>query len=135
MSALASLEGRLVTVVDDEPTVLTAMSSLLGSWGLQVVAAESGAMILGRLASASRAPDAVLCDYRLRSGESGIEVIRAIREEFNMEIPAALITGDTDPDRLKEARASGLPLLHKPVTPSRLRALLAQMLREEDAAT
>ena len=131
MSALAPLEGRLVTVVDDEPTVLTAMSSLLGSWGLQVVSAESGAMVLGKLASASRAPDAVLCDYRLRSGESGIEVIRAIREEFNMEIPAALITGDTDPDRLKEARASGLPLLHKPVTPSRLRALLAQMLRTE----
>ena len=133
LSALEPLEGRLVTVVDDEPTVLEAMSRLLHSWGLQVVAAESGPLILEKLASASRVPDAILCDYRLRSGESGIEVIRAIREEFNSDIPGALITGDTDPDRLKEALASGLPLLHKPATPARVRALLAQMLREDDS--
>jgi diguanylate cyclase (GGDEF)-like protein len=128
------LQGRFVVVVDDEPTVLEAMGVLLTGWGLQVATADSGAMILGKLANASRKPDLVLCDYRLRNGESGTEVIRAIREEFNEEIPAMLITGDTGPERLKEARESGLPLLHKPVRAARLRAMMGQLLRDgEDA--
>ena len=108
---VAPFAGRFVVVVDDEPAVLEAMASLLTEWGFKVATADSGAMILGKLANASSRPDLILCDYRLRNGESGIEVIRDIRDEFNEEIPAALITGDTGPDRLKEARESGLPLL------------------------
>jgi two-component system, sensor histidine kinase len=128
-----SLRGRLVVVIDDDRMVLEAMSQMLSGWGLDVACAESGAMILGKLATAPRTPDIVLCDYRLRNGESGIEVIRAIRDEFNADIPSALITGDTGPERLKEARASGLPLLHKPVNAARMRALVASLLREAGA--
>jgi two-component system, sensor histidine kinase len=120
-------------VIDDDRMVLEAMSQMLSGWGLDVACAESGAMILGKLATAPRTPDIVLCDYRLRNGESGIEVIRAIRDEFNADIPSALITGDTGPERLKEARASGLPLLHKPVNAARMRALVASLLREAGA--
>ncbi|QJR16571.1 diguanylate cyclase [Usitatibacter palustris] len=128
--AVEPFQGRFIVVVDDEPAVLDAMSILLTAWGCEVAFADSGAMILGKLATAARKPDLVLCDYRLRNGESGIEVIGDIRAEFNEEIPAALITGDTGPDRLKEARESGLPLLHKPVKAARMRALMAQLLRE-----
>jgi len=128
-----SLRGRLVVVIDDDRMVLEAMSQMLSGWGLDVACAESGAMILGKLATAPRTPDIVLCDYRLRNGESGIEVIRAIRDEFNADIPSALITGDTGPERLKEARASGLPLVHKPVNAARMRALVGSLLREAGA--
>jgi CheY-like chemotaxis protein/anti-sigma regulatory factor (Ser/Thr protein kinase) len=128
------LRGRFVVVVDDDRAVLDAMASMLGEWGLEVASADSGAMILGKLASVERRPDLILCDYRLRNGESGIEVIREIRDEFNAEIPAALITGDTGPERLKEARASGLPLLHKPVKATRLRLVVGQLMREAETA-
>jgi len=130
---IASFDGRFAVIVDDDRKVLEAMEQTLSGWGFEVAAADSGAMVLARLASAARRPDLILCDYRLRNGESGIEVIRAIRDEFNSEIPAALITGDTGPERLKEARASGLPLLHKPVKASRMRALAGQLLREASA--
>ena len=131
----ASFDGRFAVIVDDDRKVLEAMEVMLSGWGFEVAAADSGAFVLARLASAARRPDLILCDYRLRNGESGIEVIRAIRDEFNAEIPAALITGDTGPERLKEARASGLPLLHKPVKASRMRALATQLLREASAET
>jgi CheY-like chemotaxis protein/nitrogen-specific signal transduction histidine kinase len=130
---VAPFAGRFVVIVDDEPAVLDAMAMLLTDWGFLVATADSGAMILGKLANAARRPDLVLCDYRLRNGESGIEVIRDIRDEFNEEIPAALITGDTGPDRLQEARESGLPLLHKPVRAARLRALMGRLLSEKAA--
>jgi hypothetical protein len=39
-----------------------------------------------------------------------------------------LITGDTAPDRLREASASGIPLLHKPVATSQLYRALAAAL-------
>lgn len=122
--------GRLVVVVDDDPAALAAMRILLGEWGCEVACAESGALILGKLATASRRPDLILCDYRLHGGESGQDVIAEIRAEFNEDIPAALITGDTGPERLQEARESGLPLLHKPLKAPRLRALMAQLLSQ-----
>jgi diguanylate cyclase (GGDEF)-like protein len=132
---IASFDGRFAVIVDDDRKVLQAMEQMLTGWGFEVAAADSGAMVLAKLGSAQRRPDLILCDYRLRNDESGIEVIRAIRDEFNAEIPAALITGDTGPERLKEARASGLPLLHKPVKASRMRALAGQLLREASAET
>ena len=40
-----------------------------------------------------------------------------------------LITGDTAPDRLQEARESGLILLHKPVAEIKLRATVGNLMR------
>ncbi|MDW4746785.1 hypothetical protein NQ344_27020, partial [Escherichia coli] len=54
--------------------------------------------------------------------------IEKLRSEYNEIIPAVLITGDTAPDRLQEAAASGLLLLHKPVSNSKLRAAIGNLL-------
>jgi len=72
-------------------------------------------------------PDLIVSDYRLRGEENGIEVVARLREEFNADIPALIITGDTGPDRLREAQASGLHILHKPLNPAKLRALIASL--------
>jgi two-component system, sensor histidine kinase len=68
----------------------------------------------------------------LRQGESGIEAVARIRDEFNAQIPAMLITGDTGEDHLREVHESGLALLHKPVQPKVLRAALAALLRSAE---
>jgi DNA-binding response OmpR family regulator len=46
-----------------------------------------------------------------------------------MNVPAMLITGDTAPDRIEAAQASGFLLLHKPVPSGRLRAAIANLIR------
>ena len=81
-----------------------------------------------------RLPDLIVSDYRLRGSENGIEVVELLRNEFNVDIPALLVTGDTAPDRLRDAEASGLPILHKPLNPARLRTLIANLLREHTRA-
>ena len=44
------------------------------------------------------------------------------------------MSGDTGPERLREAQESGHHLLHKPVRPMRLRAMVNQMLKSPEVA-
>lgn len=107
-----------VLVLDDEETVRAGMLHLLRDWGCECEAAETieEALALAR----THAPDLVISDYRLREQRTGIEAIAALRELLGDALPALLITGDTAPDRLREALTSGIPLLHKPVSPNQL---------------
>ncbi len=122
------LRRGLILVVDDESTIREAMRSLLAGWGHQVISGGSGDEMLAQLADCPIRPDLIICDYRLRGGENGIDVIRRLQSEYNEDIPAVLITGDTAPDRLAEAKASGFLLLHKPVSNVKLRATISHLM-------
>src|SRR4029077_10551789 len=99
-----------------------------------VIAAGSYLEMLNRIGSRMEVPRLIICDYRLRDNETGSAVIEQLRHEYNETIPGMLITGDTAPDRIREAQASGYLLLHKPVTNARLRAAIAQLMRSESTA-
>ena len=97
------------------------MALLLGDWGYRVTLASSVGEALSLL---REAPQAIVADYRLRDERTGAEAIAQVRETWGANIPALIVTGDTAPDRLREASASGHPVLHKPVAAARLRAFL-----------
>jgi CheY-like chemotaxis protein len=122
-----------VLVVDDEESVRHSMLHLLRDWGCECEAVESieAALLLAR----AWVPELIICDYRLRNHRTGVEVIEALRAELGQDLLAVLITGDTAPQRLREAMGSGLPLLHKPVSPSRLYRELVTVLHGHDAAS
>jgi len=124
----------LVLVLDDELAIQEAMRSLLASWGFAVITAGSFSEMLGRIATCPNRPSLIICDYRLRGQENGIDVIQRLQAEYNEDIPAMLITGDTAPDRLREAQESGFVLLHKPVANSRLRAAIGNLMRARAGA-
>jgi hypothetical protein len=46
------------------------------------------------------------------------------------QVPACLISGDTDPEIVKAAQLTGLTLLHKPVRIDALRSVLISLTRE-----
>jgi CheY-like chemotaxis protein len=73
----------------------------------------------------------VISDWRLRQTETGAQAIAALRAELGHDLPALLITGDTAPERLRQAQASGILLLHKPVAPEKLREELLGLLRSD----
>jgi CheY-like chemotaxis protein len=122
------IAGALVLVIDDEQAALDGMAALLTGWGCRALLATSVGEALERVAGAGGRPDVILADYRLRDGETGVGAIARVHRAVGAPVPAVLVTGDTAPDRLYEARSSGLELLHKPVRPARLRALLADLL-------
>jgi CheY-like chemotaxis protein len=77
----------------------------------------------------SNALDMLIVDYRLPSRMTGIDAVAHLRKSLGSELPALMITGDTAPQRLREAQDSGLPLLHKPVQPARLRSAMRQLIK------
>jgi CheY-like chemotaxis protein len=121
-----------VLVIDDEEAVREGMLHLLRNWGCECEAAESIEEAL--TLACEHAPDLVISDYRLREQRTGVEAIVALRELLGSTLPALLITGDTAPERLREAQASGVPLLHKPVSPAQLYHKLIGILEDEDIA-
>ena len=118
--------GLHVLVIDDEADVRDGMTAALSAWGLRVTTADSGDRAITALGGATP-PDVIVADFRLRANETGIAAIERVRSVCQREIPAMLITGDTHADRLAEAMASGLRVLHKPITPEALRAALDEL--------
>ncbi|MCW8963685.1 MAG: ATP-binding protein [Gammaproteobacteria bacterium] len=118
-----------ILVIDDEVEILDAINSLLSQWGHQVRTCASVSEAEAIL-NEGFIPELIISDYRLRAHQTGIDAIEKINHLLTGIVPAVLITGDTSPERLREARASGYPLIHKPVRPAMLRATLSQLLRK-----
>ena len=126
-----SERGKLVMVIEDNELVRIGMRGLLKSWGCLVVTAESEDAAMAKLAEHGRPPDLIISDYHLANGKIGFELIDRLRRACGAQIPAFLISGDTAPERLREASASGYYLLHKPILPITLRSVVSQLLKNQ----
>lgn len=125
-------QGRLaltVAIVEDDVSVRESTQARLESWGCRVIAAASQAQLMEMLEKDRIAPQAIIADYRLRGGQTGIQVIAQLRKHFDKPIPALIMTGDTAVEQLHELQGSGIQVLHKPVPPARLRALINNIQR------
>ncbi|HEX4780407.1 MAG TPA: response regulator [Usitatibacter sp.] len=122
-----SLDGLRVVVIEDEKDIRAAMLALLEGWRCEVVAAGSAAAAESEVAERRFTPDVVLADYRL-PGITGLEAINRLRARFPDAV-GVVISGDIAPEVLRAAEASGFHMLHKPLRPARLRALLGSVRR------
>ena len=120
--------GSTVLVLDDDETILEATRGLLEQWGCAVITAGTIAEAIEQAMESPTSPDVLICDYRLRGAEDGATAVSAIREEFNSDIPAVLITGDTSPQRILALKQTGLPVLHKPLREHEFREALTAIL-------
>jgi CheY-like chemotaxis protein len=123
--------SKLVVIIDDDPVILDAMQGLLRGWGYKVVAAASETAALVCLGELGRRPDLIICDYRLGEGQIGVTAIERLRHAF--EIPAFIVTGETASDPLTRAEHAGIDVLHKPVDPTSLNALLKNTLDRHES--
>lgn len=126
-----SLKGRRVLVLDDEIAILEGMHGLLTRWGCEVITAGSKIQALEQLDANPKKPELLIVDYRLPENVSGIDVAKDLQNHLQYPVPVLIITGDTGPERLREADASGYPLLHKPVQPAKLRSTLQYLVSED----
>ncbi len=127
--------GALVVCIDNDATILEGMEALLGGWRCEVIGASCVADALSRIGD--RTPDAVIVDYRLDDGLTGLVALDQLVAHFGHAIPSVVITADhTDPIRQAVERG-GSHLLYKPVRPAALRALLGRLVqsaRQHDGA-
>jgi CheY-like chemotaxis protein len=95
--------------MDNDARVLEGMRGLLCNWGCRVVAAathEAALREVKRMGREAR-PELIISDYHLADRQSRIAAITKLREVYGA-VPAFVMSGDTAPERLREARESAL---------------------------
>jgi two-component system CheB/CheR fusion protein len=113
VAAAAPLARGRVLVVDDEPSVAHATSLLLDLEGFDVDVATCE---VEALAHAQRAaPDVIVSDYHLRAGQTGLDVVNAVRASLTRTIPAIFVTGDTSKLAAAKTKIEKCTLLSKPM--------------------
>lgn len=125
-SALAQPGGLLpsILVVDDDPLVLAGNKALLTELGCDVITVSDGPSARAAMAALNRKPVLVLCDLWLSDELSGIDLLQQLATLTTAPFSGILISGDTRPETIRAAKEASYPLLHKPVPPARLRAVL-----------
>ena len=110
-------------LADDDELALASTTGLLESWGCRVTAIDSPETRLPTL-DRQDVPDMIVCDYRVGGTLDGLAVIHKLHQHFGRPVPAIILSSDTSTAASGNAQRAGIPLLHKPVRPARLRALL-----------
>ncbi len=121
------LESIRALVIDDDEAICHSLVALFQNWGRAVEAfdcAQAAEDFL--LANLEWRPNLLISDYRLRENKTGAEAIQQIHGVLDEEIPALIITGDTDPLRIQEAEASGFAIIHKPIKAVKIRTFILQ---------
>ena len=127
-SERADLVAKPLIVVDNDLGVLEAMQALLSRWGADVRLARDLDDVAEILSDPAFAPAIILADYHLDSGVLGIEAVKRIRQKTGRDVPAILITADRTEVTARAAIEFKCELLHKPIRPAELRALMQHLL-------
>jgi len=128
----AQRQGATILLIDNEASILEGMCTLLADWHYRPLAAASASEAIALLQQQGVVPDAILADYHLDHGATGVDAIRSINHHLGRNLPAALITADRSDEVRQLADDSGWAWLGKPVRPARLRTLLAHLTQPQE---
>lgn len=129
----SALAGLVVLAIDNEPSILEGMSTVLSGWGCTALTAASQREAERVVHKHRLTPDILLADYHLDEAD-GLEAIVNLRWKLGKPIPAVLITADRSPGLRTLAAEKDVQMLPKPIRPAALRALLAQLIAQRAAA-
>lgn len=112
----------LVILIEDDVNVANAWGMLLEAEGYEVAMAASASEALALMNHLHETPALLISDFHLLDGSTGVEAVSAIREHFDVHIPAFIVSGDTS-KVVKEARLlDNCTLMCKPIDTNRLLA-------------
>ena len=109
-----------VLLVEDDDEVRSTTATVLQAHGWACFAGATLPQAIDALARAEAWPTALLTDLRLGTPDDGLDVARAARHEFGLDLPVLLLTGDLDPALDARAREAGVALRRKPLSPGEL---------------
>ncbi len=118
---------KTIFLVDDSPTMLMSLESVLKRHNLNVVTATSGAEALQKISSST--PDLVITDLNM-PGMDGITLIKEIKKLPPMRFkPVLMLTTESQASKREEAKAAGATgWLVKPVKPEDLIAVVKKVV-------
>lgn len=122
------LSGRRLLLIDDDPEIRRAALLLFEAWGCHCAAASGLEDATAALERLDGPPEAMIVDYHLKRGRTGDWVAARLTERLGAPVPTVMVTGETAPELLQKVQGLGFPVLHKPLQPMRLRAMLQHLL-------
>ncbi|WP_404417169.1 NahK/ErcS family hybrid sensor histidine kinase/response regulator [Marinospirillum sp.] len=124
------LDGLEILCIDNEPLILEGMQAMLKGWKCSAHTAAS-LDEARELLSADHHPDIAiyLADYHLNEGKTGVQALKALEELTRQAISGIVITADRTDEIADEVSEAGFLLLHKPVKPAALRAMITRLLQ------
>ena len=122
------LQDLDVMIIDDEQPILDAMITLFSDWSCRAHAFTSLADARVAIEGTGFRPDLIISDYRLSGEFNGVDTIKQLRQLLQEEVPAIIISGDTDPQLLEKILNQEFYLLHKPVKIDKLRNVIRSLL-------
>jgi PAS domain S-box-containing protein len=126
------LSAGLIILIEDDVNVANAWGLLLEAEGFQVATAASAPEASALIKHLDESPALLISDFHLLDGSTGVEAVSGIREFFDKQIPAFIVSGDTS-KVVKEARMiDNCTLLSKPVDTNRLLAAAREAIRTGD---
>ncbi|MBS7806826.1 hybrid sensor histidine kinase/response regulator [Variovorax sp. PCZ-1] len=124
--ALSPINQGHCLIVEDDPQVGRAWQALMQSWGVDVRIVSNSAEAFECL-STGFVPQALVCDERLRAGESGFELLKALMERIP-QARGAMVSGEFNAPALAQAEEEGFLVLRKPVDIGLVHDLLSRWL-------
>ncbi|MEZ5607858.1 MAG: ATP-binding protein [Burkholderiaceae bacterium] len=125
--ATAPARPLRVLLLDDEAAVGEAIRLWLAPHCARLEITQALATATALVQADPADFDAFIVDFRLAGAQDGIAATAALRACAGRAVPTVLVTGDTDPARVRAAYASGLAAMFKPVQPEALLQLLLQL--------
>lgn len=110
-------------VLDDDPLVIAAWKALLNGWGVAGHYASNAEQAL-QLLDPDFIPNAIFCDQRLRSGESGFEILKLLLDRYP-QASGAIVSGELLSAELQAAESEGYLVLRKPLEPAQLHGVIS----------
>lgn len=115
--------GMVVLLVENDRHLANAMVMMIEGWGGNVIHAASGEEALELLSEIELIPDALMLDFQMGEGMSGLDLLREIRGRVG-DIPARLISANRGAELQRQCRAMNVTLLTKPINRDKLLGFL-----------
>ncbi len=128
--AVGQLNGLRVLCIDNDPSALRGLTTLLASWGCESLAASGIEELVAKRALGTWRPDVIIVDYHLEGGATGLDVVRHLRAVERANAPVLVVSADANDAVRAEAEAMDCIFLRKPLKPLAVRSALRRLLEE-----
>jgi len=122
-----NLDGAHILIVDDDETILDALSRLIRDWGGNPVTASTFAEVKELTENPHNSIELAILDDMLNENTTGLDIAKYLTEKFDSK-RIVLTTGNTAKERLMEIRSNGFMVLTKPVDPLILSRTIGDIL-------
>lgn len=116
-----------VALLDNDPLMLTALSTQLSEWGCHVITAKDEDSLQQALLAFEDKPHLIIGDYHLDNDQNGVDVIEQVLAENNWVIPCVICSADPSEAVRQHTSDANFQFLRKPVKPIALKRLIKQL--------